>query len=78
MEKKLSEFKKDEKGIVKKIIVTGRIRQRLYDMGITNLTEITFKKASPLGDPLEIKVRGYALSLRKEEAEGIIMEVCES
>ena len=54
---------------VKKIGGKGAIRRRLMDMGITNGTKIEMIKASPLGDPVEYRVRGYSLSLRKSEAE---------
>ena len=75
MEKLLSDFKIGEKGIVKKINADGRIKRRLFDMGITPNTEILFRKVSPLGDPIEVSVRGYELSLRKDEANKVIMEV---
>lgn len=47
----------------------GAVKRRLMDMGITKGTEIYVRKAAPLGDPLEIMVRGYELSLRKADAE---------
>lgn len=50
---------------------TGALRRRLMDMGITKGTEIFVRKVAPLGDPVEITVRGYELSLRKAEAENI-------
>lgn len=50
---------------------TGALRRRLMDMGITKGTEIFVRKVAPLGDPVEITVRGYELSLRKDEAENI-------
>ncbi len=77
MEKLLKSFQMNEIGKVKRIEATSRIRQRLFDMGITPGTEILLKKIAPLGDPIEVRVRGYELSLRKSEAEGIIMEVGE-
>ena len=75
MEKLLSDFKIGEKGIVKKINADGRIKRRLFDMGVTPNTEILLRKVSPLGDPIEVSVRGYELSLRKDEANKVIMEV---
>ncbi len=75
MEKTLDELVINESGIVKKITAQGRIKQRLFDMGITPNAPVMYKKASPLGDPIEISIRGYALSLRKEEAKCIIVEV---
>jgi ferrous iron transport protein A len=56
---------------VVKICGTGAIKRRLMDMGITKGAEIFVRKVAPLGDPLEVKVRGYELSLRKADAEMI-------
>jgi ferrous iron transport protein A len=58
---------------IKKINGKGAIRRRLLDMGLTNGTDITVIKTSPLGDPVEYLVRGYHLSLRKAEAEMIVV-----
>ena len=69
MEKKLSEFKIGESGIIKIVTGEGRIRRRLFDMGITPGAEIYLRKKAPLGDPIEITIRGYELTLRKSEAE---------
>ena len=52
----------------------GAIRRRIMDMGITKGVEIRVRKAAPLGDPIEITVRGYELSLRLEDAEKIEVE----
>ena len=58
-----------ERGIVRRVgDADARIRQRLTDMGITPLTEITVVKIAPLGDPIEISLRGYSLSVRREDA----------
>ncbi len=62
--------------IVKKINGEGRIRRRIFDMGITPNTEIYLRKKAPLGDPLEITIRGYELSLRKSEASVVEVEEC--
>lgn len=75
MNKKLSEFSIGEKGIIAKVEGEGRIRRRLFDMGVTPSAEIFLRKKAPLGDPLEITIRGYELTLRKQEADLIIMEV---
>lgn len=48
---------------------TGALKRRIMDMGITKGTEIYVRKVAPLGDPVEINVRGYELSLRKQDAE---------
>ncbi len=49
----------------------GAVRRRIMDMGITRGTSVTVRKVAPLGDPIEITVRGYELSLRKADAEMI-------
>ena len=59
---------------VKKLHGEGAIKRRIMDMGITKGVEITVRKVAPLGDPLEITVRGYELSLRKADAETIEVE----
>lgn len=53
---------------------SGAIKRRLMDMGLTRKTPVTVVKLAPMGDPIEIKVRGYQLSLRKSEAELVLME----
>ena len=68
MHKKLDEFKIGEKGVVTMVEGEGRVRRRLLDMGITPGANIVLKKKAPLGDPIEINVRGYELTLRKDEA----------
>ncbi len=75
MEKYLNEFAVGETGIVKKITADGKIKRRLFDMGVTPNVEILLRKVAPLGDPLEVTIRGYELSLRKSEAQNILMEV---
>ncbi len=59
---------------VKKLNGTGAIKRRIMDMGITKGVEIYVRKVAPLGDPIEITVRGYELSLRKEDAALIDIE----
>ena len=75
MEKLLNEFIVGETGTVKKINAEGKIKRRLFDMGVTPGVEIKVKKLAPLGDPVEVTIRGYELSLRKAEAECVLMEV---
>ena len=55
----------------------GALRRRMMDMGITKGTEITVRKVAPLGDPIEVTLRGYELTLRKAEAENVIAEISE-
>lgn len=75
MEKTLDTFEIGDSGTVKIVLGEGRIKSRLFDMGITPGAEILMRKRAPLGDPIEITVRGYELTLRKTEASCIIMEV---
>ena len=65
----LRDVKIGETVTVKKLTGEGAVKRRIMDMGITKGTEITVRKVAPLGDPIEITVRGYELSLRKEDAE---------
>ena len=60
---------------VTKINGEGTVRRRIMDMGITKNVEIFIRKVAPLGDPIEVKVRGYELSLRKADAEMIEAEL---
>ena len=59
---------------VKKLNGEGAVKRRIMDMGITKGTEIYIRKVAPLGDPVEVTVRGYELSLRKADAEMIEVE----
>lgn len=60
-----------QKVTVKRICGEGAVKRRIMDMGITKGTDIFVRKVAPLGDPMEITVRGYELSLRKADAEMI-------
>ena len=62
------------KAKVVKIHGEGAVKRRIMDMGITKGVEIYVRKVAPLGDPIEITVRGYELSLRKADAESIEVE----
>ena len=75
MDKYLNEFNVGESGVVLKITAEGKIKRRLFDMGVTPGVEITVKKLAPLGDPIEVLIRGYDLTLRKIEAECVVVEV---
>lgn len=59
---------------VKKLNGEGAVKRRIMDMGITKGTEVYVRKVAPLGDPVEITIRGYELSLRKADAELIDVE----
>jgi Fe2+ transport system protein FeoA len=73
--KKLGELKKGDKGKIVKIRGSGNVHRRLMDMGLISGSEIEMQGVAPLGDPIEVKVKGYNLSLRKEEAASIEVEV---
>ena len=59
---------------VKKLTGEGAVKRRIMDMGITKGVEVYIRKVAPLGDPIEVTVRGYELSLRKADAELIEVE----
>ena len=75
MEKNLDTFSVGESGVVKRVVADGKIKRRLFDMGITPGAEIFLRKKAPLGDPIEVTLRGYELTLRKTEAQLVTMEV---
>lgn len=75
MAKVLSDLLPGEKGVVKKVIGNSMIKRRIVDMGVVAGTIIEVQKFAPLGDPMEIKVKGFNLSLRKNEAEMIELEM---
>lgn len=72
--KTLKQAKVGETLKVVKLHGEGALKRRIMDMGITKGVEIYVRKVAPLGDPIEIKVRGYELSLRKNDAELIEVE----
>lgn len=72
--KTLRDVKVGETARVVKLHGEGAIKRRIMDMGITRGTEVFVRKVAPLGDPLEISVRGYELSVRKADAEMIEVE----
>lgn len=71
--KLLSQLEIGEKAVVKVVNGEGAVRRRLFDMGITPGAEIYLRKKAPLGDPIEISLRGYELTLRKAEAANVEM-----
>lgn len=71
--KTLREAKCGQTVTVAKLTGTGALKRRIMDMGITKGAEIFIRKVAPLGDPIEVNVRGYELSIRKSEAENIIL-----
>ncbi len=74
MYKTLKDIKPGEKVTITKIQGSGPVKRRLMDMGVTKGQEILVRKVAPLGDPIEVNVRGYELTFRKEEAEKILVE----
>jgi len=72
--KTLKEVQVGETVRVVKLTGTGPVKRRIMDMGITKGVEIYVRKVAPLGDPLELNVRGYELSLRKADAEQVEVE----
>ena len=69
--KTLKEVKCGETVSVTKLNGAGALKRRIMDMGITKGTQIYVRKVAPLGDPVEVNVRGYELTIRKSEAENI-------
>ena len=75
MPKSLEDFVPGEKGVIVSVSGEGRIRRRLFDMGVTPGAEVVMRKKAPLGDPIEVTLRGYELTLRKTEAACVMTEV---
>lgn len=72
----LNNIKAGSSAIVTGIALTGPLKRRLIDMGITPGVKIKIKKFAPLGDPIEIELRGYELSIRRSEAKNIFVKPC--
>ena len=72
--KTLKDAKVGETGRVKKLYGEGPVKRRIMDMGITKGVDLHVRKVAPLGDPMELNVRGYELSVRKADAEMIEVE----
>ena len=72
--KTLKDIKPGNAAKVVKILGEGPVKRRIMEMGVTRGIDIQVRKVAPLGDPLEVSVRGYGLSLRKADAELIIVE----
>ena len=75
--KTLKEIKVGQNAIVRKIHGDGALKRRIMDMGITKNSEIYIRKVAPLGDPIQINIRNYELSLRRQDAELISIEEIE-
>ncbi len=74
MDKTLNGLKPGQRARIAMIKAKGPIRRRLMDMGIVRGSDVYIEKVAPLGDPIELKVKGYSLSIRKEDAQTIIIE----
>ena len=72
--KTLRQVKCKESAKVLRLVGEGPVRRRIMDMGITKGVEVKVRKVAPLGDPIELTVRGYELSIRKADAEMIEVE----
>jgi len=73
--KQLNELNPGERGKVVKVFGKGSIHRRILDMGVVSGAQIEVERVAPLGDPIEVSVKGYNLTLRKEEAANIQVEV---
>ena len=71
--KTLKDVAVGDKAIVKRLSGEGALKRRIMDMGVTKGVEIFVRRVAPLGDPIEVTVRGYELSLRKAEAESMLV-----
>ena len=64
----LDQVKPGQSGIITQVAGEGLLRRRLLDMGLTPKTKVSVRKVAPMGDPIELMLRGYVLTIRKEEA----------
>lgn len=74
MIKKLSELKKGDLAFISRIEARGELNRRLRDMGMVPGSPVELMRIAPLGDPIEVRIKGYYLSLRKAEAENIYVK----
>lgn len=77
MTKRLDELKPNECATVVSIAGSGQLRQRLTAMGVTPGAWLVVRKYAPLGDPMEIRIRNYSLSIRKQDARDILVQPTE-
>ena len=73
----LNELQTGQSGIITAVGGEGALRCRLLDMGLIPRTRVTLQKRAPMGDPVEIRLRGYELTLRVEDAQSITVEVAQ-
>lgn len=74
---RLSDLKQGQTGIIRQVGGGGQLRQHFLDMGLIQGTEITYMKAAPMGDPIEYRIWGYELTLRKDDGAKIEIELVE-
>ena len=74
----LDELKIHDCGMITQVLGTGALRQRLLDMGLTPHTQVLLKRIAPFGDPITIVLRGYELTIRKEDGKNIIIAPIEA
>ena len=74
MSKTLASLKPGQSGVVFCITAQGAVKRRFLDMGITKGVRMTVERIAPFGDPIAVRLRGYSLSLRREEAAKICLE----
>lgn len=72
-DKTLRDVAVGDSAVVRRLTGEGAIKRRIMDMGITKGAEVYVRKVAPLGDPIEVTVRGFELSLRKDEAEKVLV-----
>lgn len=72
--KTLRDVKIGQTAVIRRLHGEGALKRRIMDMGLTKGTEVYVRKVAPLGDPMELTVRGYELSVRKSDAENIEVE----
>ena len=70
----MKDMRPGESAKIVEINAQGALKRRLMDMGLTRGSLVTFRKVAPLGDPIELTIRGYELSIRKNEAEYVVVE----
>lgn len=73
----LDQLKVGKSSVIISVGGSGALRRRLLDMGITPRTKVMVRKVAPMGDPMEIQIRGYELTLRQEDAKKIVIEEVE-
>ncbi|MCC7575612.1 MAG: ferrous iron transport protein A [Methanomethylovorans sp.] len=74
VESTLNDLRPGEKARIIKVLAKGTVRRKLMDMGMVPGSEIEVVRTAPLGDPIEFRIKGYSLSMRKQEAVNVVVE----